>query len=151
MKTLLLVVAATCWLPSLGQKWAKDYDFVNDCVCGTSLVKKAGKYGFVNKEGKVLVPLIYDEASTMNEGYAPVRKGNLWAFVDNLGTVIVEPLYADAAGFHHTEKYVLGRTLIIKDKDCAAKNSIKSFQHCKFITIQLDISGNPKALTDPRA
>jgi hypothetical protein len=99
MKTLMMMVAVSCWLPAAAQKWAKEYDFVNDCVCGTSLVKKAGKYGFVNKEGKILVPLIYDEASTMNEGYAPVRKGTIWGFVDSTGKVLVEPQYADAASF----------------------------------------------------
>ena len=85
MKKLMFVLLLPFFMPVFAQKWAKEYDFVNDLSNGVSLVKKSGKYGFVNKDGKVVVPLVYDESSTMSEGYAPVRKGDVWGYVDSLG------------------------------------------------------------------
>jgi hypothetical protein len=99
MKKLLLLITIPFMLPAFSQKWAKEYDFVNDFANGASLVKKNGKYGFVNKEGKILVPTIYDEASTMNEGFAPVRQGDAWGYVDSLGKLVIEPKFADALCF----------------------------------------------------
>lgn len=100
MKKLMFVLLLPFFMPVFAQKWAKEYDFVNDLSNGVSLVKKSGKYGFVNKDGKVVVPLIYDESSTMSEGYAPVRSGNLWGYVDSVGNVTIEPKFEDALCFH---------------------------------------------------
>jgi hypothetical protein len=100
MKKLIFILMLPFFMPVFAQKWAKEFDFVNDNVCGLSLVKKSGKYGFVNKEGKVVVPLIYDESSTMSEGYAPIRLGEVWGYVDSNGKVTIEPTYNDALCYH---------------------------------------------------
>ena len=99
MKKLMLLLMMPFFLPAFAQKWAKEYDFVNECICGLSVVKKAGKYGYVDKQGKLIVPLIYDEAVTLNEGYANVRKGEQWGYLDSLGNVLLEPQFNDAMGF----------------------------------------------------
>lgn len=100
MKRLCLIamgwaMATTLW----AQKWANDYDFVDECICTLSKVKKDGKYGFVNAEGKVIVPVEYAEALTFNEGYSAVRKADKWAFLDSTGHFITGFVYTDALGF----------------------------------------------------
>jgi hypothetical protein len=100
MKKLLFLLMLPFFLPVYSQKWAKNFDFVNESSCGLSLVKKDGKYGFVDKDGKIVVPLEYDEAVTMSEGYAPVRKGNDWGFVDSLGKMVINPQFSDALCYH---------------------------------------------------
>ena len=54
-----------------------------------------GKYGFVDKNGNVVVNYIYDEAREQNEyGYASVKKDGLWGAVDSKGQIAVSPTYS---------------------------------------------------------
>ena len=58
------------------------------------LSKKDGKYGFVDKEGNVVVDYIYDDATKQNEfGYAAIKKDGKWGSIDEKGTVVQEPTY----------------------------------------------------------
>ena len=58
------------------------------------LSKKDGKYGFVDKDGNVVVDYIYDDATEQNEyGYASIKKDGKWGSVDNKGNVVIEPTY----------------------------------------------------------
>ena len=58
------------------------------------LSKKDGKYGFLDKSGKVIVDYIYDDATEQNKyGYAAVKKDGKWGSIDNKGTLIQEPTY----------------------------------------------------------
>lgn len=58
------------------------------------LSKKDGKYGFVDKDGKVVVDYQYDDAMEQNEyGFAAVKKDGKWGAVDNKGQVVVEPTF----------------------------------------------------------
>ena len=58
------------------------------------LSKKDGKYGFVDKNGIVVVDYIYDDASEQNEyGYASIKKDGLWGCVDSKGNVKIAPSY----------------------------------------------------------
>ena len=56
--------------------------------------KKDGKYGFVDKEGNVVVDYIYDEAQEQNKyGFAAVKKDKLWGAIDKEGKEVVGPKY----------------------------------------------------------
>ena len=56
--------------------------------------KKDGKYGFIDKDGKVVVDYIYDDATMQNTyGYAGIKKDGKWGVVDKNGKVIQEPTY----------------------------------------------------------
>ena len=58
------------------------------------LSKKDGKFGFVDKEGNVVVDYIYDDATEQNpSGYAGVKKNGLWGAIDVAGDVVIEPKY----------------------------------------------------------
>lgn len=58
------------------------------------LSKKDGKYGFIDKEGKVIVDYIYDDVTSQNiYGYAGVKKDGKWGVVDNKGSLIQEQTY----------------------------------------------------------
>ena len=58
------------------------------------LDKKDGKYGFVNKDGDVVVDYIYDDATEQNEsGYAGIKKDGKWGSIDSTGKVVQEPIY----------------------------------------------------------
>ena len=56
------------------------------------LAKKDGKYGYVNKDGVVVVNYIYDDAMEQNaSGYVAVKKDGKWGTIDQTGKVVVEP------------------------------------------------------------
>ena len=56
--------------------------------------KKDGKYGFVDKDGKVVVDYQYDDVTEQNQyGYAGIKKDGLWGAIDNKGNVVQEPTY----------------------------------------------------------
>ena len=58
------------------------------------LAKKDGKYGYVNKEGVVVVDYIYDDAREQNEfGYASVKKNGMWGCIDSKGKEFITPAY----------------------------------------------------------
>ena len=58
------------------------------------LSKKNGKYGFVDKNGIVVIDYIYDDATEQNEaGYVAVKKDGKWGCIDSKGKTIVEPKY----------------------------------------------------------
>ena len=58
------------------------------------LSKKDGKYGFVDKDGNVVVDYIYDDANSQNAfGYAGIKKDGKWGVIDKNGKVIQEPTY----------------------------------------------------------
>ncbi len=59
------------------------------------LSKQNGKYGFVNKNGIVVVDYIYDDATEQNDfGYSAVKKDGKWGAIDQSGKVVVEPSLA---------------------------------------------------------
>ena len=99
MKNFLFLVAIFICSVAPGQSWTKQYDHVNEPCCGLAKVKKDHKYGFVNSKGKVIIPIIYDEALNFSEGIAAVSKAAKWGFVDSTGKEIIPLQYSDALPF----------------------------------------------------
>jgi len=99
MKKILILVFLFTAQHGFAQKWEKNYDFVDNCVCGLSKVKKDGKIGYVNNAGVELIPLQYEDGLTYQEGYTAVKKGNRWQYLDSTGKAITEPVFEDALGF----------------------------------------------------
>ena len=54
--------------------------------------KKDGKYGFVDKNGNVVVEYIYDDAKEQNSsGFAAVKKDGKWGTINSKGETTVAP------------------------------------------------------------
>ena len=60
---------------------------------GMALVRKNGKYGFVDDKGKEIIPCIYDDANSFSEGYATVVKDEKTGVVDKNGKLVVPYKY----------------------------------------------------------
>lgn len=99
MKKLLLLVLCFPVIAGYAQKWEKNYDYVDNCVCGLSKVKKNGKIGYVTKTGEEVIKPQYDDGLTFNDGYAAVKKDGKWLFLDSTGKTITEAVYDDAMSF----------------------------------------------------
>lgn len=58
------------------------------------LTKQDGKYGFVDKNGNIIVECIYDDATEQNTyGFAAINKNGRWGAIDSSGKVIIQPVY----------------------------------------------------------
>lgn len=58
------------------------------------LSKKDGKYGYVNKDGNVVVDYTYEDAMEQNQyGFAAVKQAGIWGAIDKTGAVVTKPTY----------------------------------------------------------
>lgn len=60
-------------------------NFDNDTLL---LVSKNGKYGYVNQNGKVIIPLEYDFLSRFNSGLALAEKNNEEFYIDKKNNIL---------------------------------------------------------------
>jgi hypothetical protein len=59
-------------------------------VDGLALVEKDGEYGYINTDGELVIEVIYDEASSFNNGYALVKKDGTYMIINKMGEVIYQ-------------------------------------------------------------
>lgn len=58
------------------------------------LSKKDGKYGYVGKDGNVIVDYIYEDGTELNNyGYGAVKQNGKWGAIDKSGKIVVQPTY----------------------------------------------------------
>ncbi|MGE0079440.1 MAG: WG repeat-containing protein [Bacteroidales bacterium] len=70
-------------------------------VDGLIIVKNGGKYGFIDKNGNVIVEPKHDEihAYGYSQGLCAIREGSLWGYIDKKGNYFKEPIYDKATNF----------------------------------------------------
>ncbi len=66
---------------------------------GLALVEKDDKYGFINKDNEVVIPLIYDQALWFSEGLAVVKKNGKYGFINKQGEEVIPLQYTIADNF----------------------------------------------------
>lgn len=92
--------------------YLKQFDEIQYCRSDIMWAKKDGKYGFVNKKGEVVVPLIYDQASWFyfnwfSDDVGFVKQGLTWIAFDKDGNQLYS-IVADEvmAGFGEHAKFI---------------------------------------------
>lgn len=73
------------------------------------LLKRNGKWGFINKKGEIVIDFIYGVEKVhqfdvplvgyFNEGLAPFKKDGLWGFINTRNEVVIEPKYKKVNNF----------------------------------------------------
>src|SRR4051812_4037239 len=56
-------------------------------------VKMNGKYGYIDRKGKVTVTPQFDAAQPFTDGYAAVKLGDRWGYIDHAGKLVISPQY----------------------------------------------------------
>src|SRR6266436_2430557 len=56
-------------------------------------VEKESKFGFIDRAGKVVIPMQFDDARDFHEGLALVKTGEKKQFIDTSGRVVIEVNY----------------------------------------------------------
>lgn len=62
-------------------------------------VVQNGKYGFVDKAGKIAIAPSYQEAHSFGDGLALVKQNGKFGFIDKTGKMVIAPTYQDAWSF----------------------------------------------------
>ncbi|MBL7848807.1 MAG: WG repeat-containing protein [Cyclobacteriaceae bacterium] len=68
---------------------------------GMILVRRDGKYGFVDSRGRLRIANRYEDAGDFHEGLAPVRLLGKWGFIDPSDQIVIQPVYDHPAEFEH--------------------------------------------------
>src|ERR1035441_2919000 len=62
-------------------------------------VRVQGKYGFIDKGGKLVVQPQFEDAGLFDHGLAPVMMGGKWGYVDRKGRLAIAPQFDVADPF----------------------------------------------------
>ncbi len=94
-------------------------DFSSGFNYNRAWVTKQNKYGFIDKTGKLVIPIQYDMVGGFVEGLAKVRSKGKHGFIDPSGKLVIPQIYSDAQNFDGGMSWVKdesGRTFYI-DKE----------------------------------
>lgn len=72
---------------------AKEFDEVGVFKEGFAVVKQGAKYGYINLAGKIVIPLIFDNAYSFSGGYANVKIDQKYGIIDIFGKFVVDPQF----------------------------------------------------------
>jgi hypothetical protein len=104
--------------PSGKQKHLKNVDKIGKFNNGYASVSIDGKYGFIDKTGEIVIPIVYDEIEefgdmttyTSEDNLFAVKKGENWGFVDINNKTIIPFEYESVIPFSY------GITMVKKDE-----------------------------------
>jgi hypothetical protein len=98
-----------------------------------ALVEKEGKLGFVDLDGRVAIPIQFEEAYNFSQGYASVRLKGLWGYIDSRGFPHIPFMFQFASPFKSNRAEVFYRNNLITialDGRCVKNcNGIKTFKN----------------------
>ncbi len=79
------------------------FDWVGKFKGGFAAIKYGGKYGFIDKQGQIVIKPRFDDAKDFSEGLARVRIGDSsrgkWGFIDRQGEFVIAPQFDHAENF----------------------------------------------------
>lgn len=75
------------------------YHYIQSFYSDLAMVKENNHVGYINKEGKEVIPLIYQEGSGFSKGLATVKKEGKWGFINSNGKVIIPFKFLKATNF----------------------------------------------------
>jgi WG containing repeat len=62
-------------------------------------VKKDGKFGYIDSNGKVIIPFKFDDAWYFSEGLASIKIGEKRGYINEKGKIVIEPQFVWANSF----------------------------------------------------
>lgn len=73
--------------------WSKKYDYFGGFSEGLGYVTLKGKKGFVDKNGRIVIPPKYDDMGFFTEGLAPVGINGKHGYINKKGNIVVPLIY----------------------------------------------------------
>ena len=78
------------------------FPYLGNCRDGLMNFKHGKKFGFIDKQNKIVIPAIYENMSTFSSGLAPAKSenGQLYGYINKENKFVIEPKYVDAEIFY---------------------------------------------------
>jgi hypothetical protein len=95
IKLFLAIMLALCTLGCTGQSSGSKTFYE-----GLRRDNINNKWGFIDEQGKVVIPHEYESAGNFSEGLAAVMREGKWGFIDKTGKIIIVPQYGFVDDFH---------------------------------------------------
>lgn len=96
------------------------------------------KYGYVNENGKEIIPCIFDDAKGFSQDLAPVKVKLKWGYINKSGEMVIRPMLDEAYSF--SEGYA-----VVKMRGKYAYINKKGTLATDFIYIQAESVKDKKA------
>ena len=55
------------------------------------------KWGYINKEGKIMIPAVLEEAKDFSEGLAAVKRDGKWGYINTKGLMSISNIFTKRA------------------------------------------------------
>jgi hypothetical protein len=138
----------------------ENLDYISDFNDGLAAIKKDNQWGFINKEGNIVINFRNDLVTTNCDGseYPIFKDGrclilqkkdgvSYFGFIDATGKTVIEPQFLNAANFINNEAIVLK---LVKEK--IGENDIldKNIVNYKYYEVTIDINGEIKNYLTPK-
>jgi len=68
---------------------------------GMARVKLSGKWGYIDRTGRIVINPQFEEAGDFSEGLARVKTGGKWGYIDRTGRFLINPQFDEAGDFSH--------------------------------------------------
>ena len=75
------------------------YEYLGKYYEGLARVQLNGKYGFIDKSGRLVIPCKYDDSESFSDGLAAVKLNHKWGSINNSGTLVTPCKYDWAYSF----------------------------------------------------
>lgn len=96
------------------------------------------KWGYIDRKGRVRIPLRFDSASEFREGLAVVELGGKYGFINSVGVFVVQPRLDDAFSFSEGLAaacsgdlcgFIDASSKFVIPRDTAQKWTIPAYEH----------------------
>ncbi|TGM88704.1 WG repeat-containing protein [Leptospira bouyouniensis] len=67
----------------------------------TAVFRSDNKFGFIDINGKEIIPNIYEDASQYRNGLAAIKTDGKWGYIDKTGIEAIKPTYTTAGNFSY--------------------------------------------------
>ncbi len=71
------------------------------------LKDEKSRWGFIDRSGDLVIPMIFERVQYFSEGLAAVRIDGKWGYINREGTVVIPPVYSTAGLFQNGLAYVV--------------------------------------------
>lgn len=88
-------------IASLTDRCAPPVNGIDGFHNGLARVEKKGKYGFIDKKGKIVIPVIYDQTGVFSEDLCPVKMKGKWGYINKSGKMLIDPQFEMAYAFNN--------------------------------------------------
>ena len=57
------------------------------------------QWGFINKDGKIMIDYLWEDANSFSSNLAAVKRNGMWGFINEKGSLVIDCRYKKATDF----------------------------------------------------